>query len=176
MKNKYYIVAKDVFISLKNGMELIIDLEDLERVKKYSWYPLKHTAKYTSVQGSSSKTVNGVKKSFTFRLHRYLLNITDSSILIDHEDRNPLNNRRSNLRTCSRSQSSWNTGLFSSNKSSKYKGVTFNKSRQKWVAQMTINNTQKGLGYFRSEIEAAEAYNKAVMKHRDSFAFSNTIN
>lgn len=173
MKNTYTIIGEDVFVLLKNGLEFIIDLQDLELVKKFSWYPLEHNDKYTSVQGSSSRKINGVKKSYTFRLHRYLMNMKDPLILVDHEDRNPLNNRRSNLRICNRSQSSWNTGNFSSNKSSKYKGVTFNKARQKWVAQLSINNWPKGLGYFNSEKEAAEAYNEGVLKYRDNFAFTN---
>lgn len=175
MKNEYRIEGKDVFIKLKNGMEFVIDIDDLPHVSKFSWYPLKHTENYTSVQGSSSIKVNGLKKSTSFRLHRYILGMTDSSKLVDHIDRNQLNNRRNNLRICNRKESAWNTGLFKSNVSSKFKGVTFNKARKKWIAQIHTEGKTRGLGYFISEKDAANAYNSAVLLHRNEFAFINTI-
>jgi len=41
---------------------------------------------------------------------------------------------------------------------SKYKGVSFNKSSNKWVAQIWINGKRKHFGYFKTELEAHQAY------------------
>lgn len=41
---------------------------------------------------------------------------------------------------------------------SKYKGVCFNKNKNKWIARKTINKKTKNLGYFTSELEAHQAY------------------
>ena len=47
------------------------------------------------------------------------------------------------------------------NTSSFYKGVSFNKSRHKWHAQICINGKQKNVGYFKIERDAGIAYNTA---------------
>ena len=46
--------------------------------------------------------------------------------------------------------------------SSQYKGVSWNKYRDKWRSQIEINGKQKHLGYFTSEEDAAEVYQKAL--------------
>jgi len=48
---------------------------------------------------------------------------------------------------------------------SKYKGVSFKKANNKWVAHIRINGKQKYIGYFRTEIEAYQAYLKAEKEH-----------
>lgn len=54
--------------------------------------------------------------------------------------------------------------------SSKFKGVTFNKAAQKWMANITIQGKQKHLGYFTDELEASEAHqielNKILIQAR----------
>ncbi len=45
---------------------------------------------------------------------------------------------------------------------SKYKGVTFQKSRGKWLAQITVKGERKHIGRFNTEIEAHHAYQKAI--------------
>jgi hypothetical protein len=51
--------------------------------------------------------------SFTFRgknrtLHRFILGVGDSSIIVDHANKNPLDNRRENLRVVTKAQNAWN--------------------------------------------------------------------
>ena len=46
--------------------------------------------------------------------------------------------------------------------SSQYKGVSWNKAGKKWTAQMRINEKLKHLGSFKCELEASEAYQKAL--------------
>jgi len=49
--------------------------------------------------------------------------------------------------------------------SSKYTGVTFNKSNGKWKSQIVINKRNKCLGYFNTEIEASYEYENTLSKH-----------
>lgn len=47
---------------------------------------------------------------------------------------------------------------------SKYKGVSFDKYKNKWFSQITINSKRKFLGYFKTEIEAHYAYIKYLQE------------
>jgi hypothetical protein len=54
--------------------------------------------------------------------------------------------------------------------SSKYKGVSWNKSLNKWVAQINVDGKQKYLGTFTDEYEAHLAYQKALNEYQNKFA------
>lgn len=51
--------------------------------------------------------------------------------------------------------------------SSQYKGVVFDKNRGKWMARITVNGKKKHLGRFNTEIEAHNAYQKALKEKKD---------
>ena len=61
------------------------------------------------------------------------------------------------------------------NKSSKYKGVYFEKSCDKLRARVKLATRAKSLGCFASEKEAAAAYNEAAMEHFGEYALLNEI-
>ena len=87
--------------------------------------------------------------------------ITDSSSnnQIDHIDINPINNRIENLRRVNQSQNNRNKNK-KKNCSSQYRGVSWYKPSNKWLAQINIAGKLKHLGYFTNEEEAREAYKK----------------
>ena len=86
---------------------------------------------------------------------------------VDHIDGDRLNNRRANLRLCTRAQNCWNAAARGGK--SKYRGVF--KNRGKWTAQITIN-----LGSYDTEEEAAHAYQKAAEEFRGEWARKQRIN
>ncbi len=75
---------------------------------------------------------------------------------IDHKNRDKCDNRRQNLRGATRLQQVLNTGGYGQ---SSHKGVS--PHREKWRARIKIDGKQRHLGLFDSELEAAEAYQKA---------------
>jgi len=91
-----------------------------------------------------------------------------SGMLVDHIDRNPLNNRIENLRLASRSLNAYNSKLFTSNNSG-IRGVSFAKSRNKWRACITVNGKQKSLGYFHTIEEAIICRKEAEIKYYGDF-------
>jgi AP2 domain-containing protein len=107
-------------------------------------------------------------------LHRVIMErILDSPLepheLVDHENTNTLDDRRHNLRLASPSQNARNRGK--TNKStSGYKGVSWNKRSNKWVAQIVRNYKHIHLGYFDDPIEAYAAYCEAATKYHGEFA------
>ena len=93
---------------------------------------------------------------------------------IDHKDRNPLNCLEENLRVCVHLQNSHNKTK-NTNNTSGYKGVSWDKTKQKWQAQITINYKHIRLGNFDTPIDAAKAYNIAAIKYHGEFAVLNNV-
>jgi hypothetical protein len=83
---------------------------------------------------------------------------------VDHVDRNPRNNRRSNLRVCTHAQNLQNRGSVP-NSLSRFRGVTFDRRRGRWVAKHKLNGRTHNLGRFHTEEEAAEAAARFRAEH-----------
>jgi hypothetical protein len=101
-----------------------------------------------------------------FKIHRlvgiaFIENVNNYET-IDHQNINKLDNRVENLRWANRSQQVANRGKFK-NKTSIYKGVSFNKKSNKWKSQITINKKLKYLGSFNTEIEAFECRKNYIL-------------
>jgi hypothetical protein len=92
--------------------------------------------------------------------------------LVDHEDRNPLNNCRYNLRLASNSQNQGNTGTRTDNTSG-FRGVYWSKQANLWRAGIKRDGRQRHLGYFDTAEEAARIYDEAARNHFGEFAVLN---
>lgn len=90
----------------------------------------------------------------------------------DHKSGNKLDNRLSNLRKATSQQNNANKKK-PANCSSKYKGVRWDKSRNKWLAGIEINGKSKTLGRFEAEKDAAKAYDDAAIIYFGEFAKLN---
>ncbi len=91
------------------------------------------------------------------RLHRMILGLDPNDPRQgDHVNRNPLDNRRANLRIATHPQNSQNKGS-SPGSSSAYRGVSWDRRRQLWKATAGVNGRQVQIGRFDSESEAAMA-------------------
>jgi hypothetical protein len=110
-------------------------------------------------------------------LHRYIMSAEKGSF-IDHIDHNKLNNSRSNLRVCTKAENRYNVAkakLTCRGKipSSIYKGVSFDGIVSKWRSVIFKERKQHYLGWFDSEVFAAEVYDAAAMQLFGEFAFLN---
>ena len=81
-------------------------------------------------------------------------------LVINHIDLNKINNKVDNLEIVTNRENSNRKHLKST---SKYVGVHWNTEDKKWKSGLTINGKLKHLGYFTSELEASEAYQKALL-------------
>lgn len=155
-------------IKLKHGKVAFVDDEDFERLNKYSWREIFDGWNWYAVRNS---TIN--KKAKTFLMHREVMNCQDPKIYIDHIDHDGLNNIKSNLRECSPSQNKMNV---IGRGSSEFLGVNWHKTQKGWQARIQVNKKQIYLGVFKTENEAAIAYDNAAKTHFGEFANLNFKN
>jgi hypothetical protein len=85
--------------------------------------------------------------------------------IVDHKDRNSLNNNIENLRELTNSQNLRNSDKRKKG-SSIYKGVSWQKKAKKWIAYFYINNKLNHLGLFENEDDAGQAVNDAIRKYK----------
>lgn len=137
----------------------IIDIED-KYITKYNWN--------LNITNYAYARINGENKF----MHRLLLPVSEG-LVVDHINRNTLDNRKSNLRAATTSQNLFNKKLYKSNTSG-YKGVYLDNG--KWKAVVRVNGRKVSGGTFSSKEEAARKYNEMAIKHHGAFASLNDIN
>lgn len=95
--------------------------------------------------------------------------------IIDHANRDKLDNRMSNLRNATKAQNQINAGVSRANTSG-YKGVSraFKDGREKcWSAKISKNDKSIHIGMFATAEGAARAYDEAAKKYHGKFAYLN---
>lgn len=148
-------------IKLTQGKYALVDEADFECLNQFKW----HYNFYGYAVCNSVRIGN-----YTY-MHRLLLGLQKGDKKEgDHINHNKLDNRRCNLRICTKQQNLWN--MESKTGVSKYKGVHLNKRSNKWYAQLQTQNGRY-IGSFNLEIEAAKAYDKKAKEIFGEFAKLN---
>jgi len=129
------------------------------RCKHYSNYGGRGITIYDGWITSFENFYNDVLESYEEGLH------------LDRID-NDGNYEPNNVRWVTQQQNNCNKG---SNKgvSSKYKGVSWDKGRKKWMAKITKDKKSYYLGYFTDEVNAAKTYNEAAKELFGEYAYLN---
>lgn len=152
-------------ITNRQGETFIVyyDIQDHQKVIERSWY-IKKQRKNRYVASTNGKE--------TIRMHRHFLGITDNETVVTHKDGNGLNNYRGNIEVCSLSLSRKRKKVLEGS-SSKYLGVSYSKSRKKFISQIKVEGKSIYLGDYINEIDAAKAYDKAAIKYFGNLANPN---
>lgn len=135
------------------------------------WWNGRHAGRLTKTKdkdGYNVIVINGRR----YTLHRIaflLMTARWPTDDIDHINGTRDDNRWVNLREATRAQNLWNMRLKASNTSG-FKGVSWSKVMNKWLAQIRTPGTNRMLGYFATPEEAADAYRKAATELRGEFA------
>ena len=160
-----------ILVKLTQNKVAIVDQEDWEHIKKYTWCAM-HTGRSGGVVAVSNTFGRQVY------MHRVIIGaIHGDGQIVDHINHNRLDNRRSNLRLANPGQSARNRrkGKRKGGSTSIYKGVSWDREAGRWRTQCMKQGKHYRLGFFDSEIEAARAYNGAAIELHGEFASLNVI-
>ena len=157
---------KEILLANGKGVALVDDA-DYERLNQYKWYVKKCDS--TMYARRNSKSPSGENKQ-TY-MHHDVIGY-DGNGERDHINHNGLDNRRSNLRVCTRSQNAQNRKLYGRNTSG-YKGVSWDRPMKRWRASIKLNGNTRHIGYYFCIVKAAKAYDEKARELFGEFANTN---
>lgn len=153
------------YIVLTQGKFTIVDAADYEWLDQWKWCAARSGDIWYAYRKHHGKTV---------RMHQLIMD-PPPGMVVDHINRNGLDNRRENLRTCTRRQNAWNHGRRKpDNASSQFLGVYRDrKDPDKWSVKVTRDGEAVNLGPFDDEMEAARARDRKALELHGEFAYLN---
>ena len=151
-------------VPLTRGYFAIIDATDVPLVEGHIWT----ASPNRNVVYAMRRAFFGGRRRPVF-LHRVILGVDNPSVQVDHIDLDGLNNRRANLRLCSKEENLRNKRTPRHNTSG-FKGVS--RQNGKWHAQIQVLGTKKHLGNFDTAEAAHAAYVAASVIHHGEFGRS----
>ena len=160
------------WIPLTKGKEALVDDEEYEYLMQWKW----HAAKSGRYAARARADSDGPGPHLIY-MHLVVAARSGLSGVIDHRNRQPLDNRRKNLRSATQKRNVQNSRMHRDNIAG-FKGVSQAKRPGWWRARIWTGNREESLGEYYGEvgkIEAARAYNEAALKYFGEFAHVNPV-
>lgn len=159
--NKYIDKGEYLIGICSSGLEFLIDKEDFENIKNYTWH--EHEGKYIRTCIKSHNR----KNTYAF-LHSIILGDIPKGFVVDHINGNPFDNRRVNLRVVKQLDNMKNLGIYSNNTSGQ-KGVCYLNKERKWFAYITYDKKRINLGKYTFKEDAIRIRKEAELKYFGEF-------
>jgi hypothetical protein len=147
-------------VRVAKGLVALIDDENLSLVMPYRWRENKYGYAVSEIYGPDST------KKVVF-MHRLITNAVKGQI-VDHINRDRLDNRRSNLRFVDKSQNRWNQGVRKDSNTG-IKGVGWDATNKSWRVRFNARGITHWIGRFKDLETAKSEYLKAVLEVHGEF-------
>lgn len=157
-------------IILRDGSFTEVDEEDYYYLLGFDWFSMGKDRRYV---GYPSR--DGDRRTTVFMHTVVAKRMGLNSEMTDHRDRNPRNNRRTNLRESDHVTNQQNAQKRAATTTSKYKGVYWRHDRSRWEAVIWVKKERIRLGLHETEGQAAFAYNQAAKLYFGDFACLNVL-
>lgn len=148
-------------IRLTQNKITLVDNEDFKELNEFSWY---------YHQGRACRKphkVKGKRKGFIW-MHREIMK-PSIDMTVDHLNGDALDNRKQNLRVCTKSQNQWNAKI-RKDSSTGVKGVTFHKIKKKFIARIQVKGERIIIGNFNTLEEARDSIIKARQSYHGEYS------
>ena len=146
------------WIDLTQGQRTCVDDDVFEWASGHNWYALKRKNLYYAVR----KTSRNPGPAKTLFLHREILGLRESPLEANHGDGNGLNNLRENLASVCHAANLRAFQTKQKGTTSRFRGVSWDRWQNRWVARLGGFGSYRNLGRFDSEEEAARARDQAA--------------
>lgn len=157
-------------MQITGGYTALVDEDDYERLSRYRWTAdVRKSGVYA--KRHIDKRWNGERMRIIIYLHMSVMGHPRGGKQIDHKDRNPLNNTKSNLRVCTPAENRRNSISWKTNKTG-YRGVDPRPSGR-YGAYITHNYKNIFIGTYDTPEQAARAYDQKAIELFGEFANLN---
>ncbi len=157
------------YIKLNHDKKTKVSNVDFKRLSLFNWF-----AEYHAGGWRVATNVKSGKVWHRKFMHRLIFYNLPKEMEVDHINGDTLDNRRSNLRVCTKTQNLQNSKLSKDSKN-KYKGITFVKryKTKPWKASIMLKGKRYWLGQYATQEEAGKAYDKKAVELFGEFARLN---
>lgn len=159
------------YIPVNKGLRAKIDAEDYDRVMKHTWRVIKKDSGRLKVV-TNVMTKGGNRQ---VSLGQFLMNPPKGKMVYPRRFMDGLDYRKSNLIVCTMKERQRILPKSRNHGSSRFKGVSYVQSLKRWRASIKVDGKSISIGVFESELEAADAYNKAAREHFGDMAYQNPL-
>jgi hypothetical protein len=161
-------------IQLSQGKVALVDDEDFGALSAVKWCAHRNGCTFYAQRGirqpdGSLKAEHIHRLVLAWSLNRELAKFEHA----DHINGDGLDNRRANLRVVTSAQNNRNCRRHRANPSSRFLGVDWYKARRKWRTRVTVDGKQVFLGWYDSELAAAQAREIYIVAHLELCARTN---
>lgn len=153
--NSFKVIGDVLTIVTKNGDVFLADVEDKEKLEKYSWCLSK-----------TGYAVANINHKVT-KMHRYILGVKDQKVVVDHKNRDTCDNRKDNLRICTCADNARNKTV-SRNCKSGYIGIRLT-DHGKYNVRITFDRQEIHIGNFETLDLAIAARKEAEKRYHGEF-------
>lgn len=155
-------------IKLAQNKFAIVDDEDYPYLNRFKWSL--NNGNYVVLQIQRKK-----EKITSIKLPEFILGKKHWWEDFIYKNKNPLDNRKENIMIGDHSSKLSYSRKTSKISTSIYKGVSWNKSKNRWRARINFHCKEYHLGFYKSEKEAGIAYNEKSLELFGDFAYQNKI-